>query len=692
MHQQGLGQQSSFSFDLTDEQKQVLSAVLDFVNSDADCFILKGVAGSGKTFLLSAILYELHRSNIHLQLMAPTGRAARIIRNKTGFPARTIHSSIYGAGKISERKGDNAFKLTFQIKTSVDPGGTVYIADEASMISDVLYEKDNTHLQFGTGKLLTDLFTYANSGPCQNKPRFIFVGDPYQLPPVGSSESPALDESYLREKVGLQVRTAELKSVVRQKADSGILKVASRLRRSLDRDVYNCLDLATQTEDVRDLTDSEVEESYVSKWKALGKEEVLLVVYTNEMAQSYNQRVRERLFPGVSSPVITGDRLIVTQNNRHSELLNGDFVTVIESSDMVKTVGPIKNILLTFRDILVSPDDGRDPFWCKILENHLTSADNGSSSEIMQALWIHFKSRHRTLNPKNPEFAEKLEQDPYFNALRVKHGYAITCHKSQGGEWQHVFVAFDEKQGKANKFFFRWTYTAITRAQEQLLTIDKPSFNPASLITFQGRPGRMQESSIDGVHVSDIQEQLARAGMSVNTHSLAYRCRWIVARDGNSCRMDVMYRGNDVISNVTIEKLSGTDDANLQQLCDELKQFSEPWRGKRLLGIEANGGCNVRSNGARRLIEIPEFPQDKPFLKVFYDELSSKLKPKGIKIQAVTHHQWFERYRFVSDSEAKAIDFYYNRKLQFTKAVPHGNGSVTLYEIIKEEFDGPTGT
>lgn len=462
---------------LTPQQQSALNQICDFIDSpSAAVFILKGYAGTGKTTLLKYIVEELQKRRRGFHLMAPTGRAAKVIRDKIGLEedvASTIHSAIYDSFALVEHKERNGdYKLIFPLKLD-DGERTVNIVDESSMISAV-YSKHEI-FQFGTGVLLDDLLTFAS--PLRGG-KLIFIGDPAQLPPVTDSKSLALDENYFRAK-GIETQVAELTQVMRQ-SDSAILRNATKVRELIATNCCSNLNFEERKDDVESV--QSITATYCALYDVNASRNPIVITYSNENARRYNNEIRANIFPGAVH-VVPQDVLQCVNNNRLYGVLNGEFVRVIDAGESIETHrapvwvedgGKSKSISVsvTFRDAVLQTDEGRI-LQCKVIDSLLQNGERSLTVPEMRALYVDFKLRNPHLKPGTKQFRDALIYDPYVNAMQVKYGYAITCHKAQGGEWDAVFVDFQNRHDISQNTL-RWIYTAITRAKKCLYSADFP--------------------------------------------------------------------------------------------------------------------------------------------------------------------------------------------------------------------------
>lgn len=472
---------------LTTDQAQLAGALQHFfAASDPRIFLLQGYAGSGKTFIIRRLAEALARAKRDFALLAPTGRAARILGLRSGFPARTLHSHIYSINRVREYE-KNADSFQFQFELDGEAGRSadqVLIVDEASMIGDTPGAQE--FIRFGSGRLLTDLLKYARVGVAGLDTRIVFVGDPAQLPPVTDQISPALSESYLKNQFRLDCVGYELTGVVRQEENHPILNAATELRKTLKSGRLNRLAVPENPPAIRAVKSDDAARLIAEALRAKRIEETILITHTNEAALKYNESARGLLFGDEHAALKPGDRLLINANNGLWRLLNGDFVTVLDVGDaadphpVAMRDQPLQTPIFRKATLTwMGPDNEAICREGLLLENLLGSRERDLTREMQMALYVDFKNRHPKLKPHSREFEMALREDEYFNAVRVKYGYAVTGHKAQGGEWDRVIVDFQSGGGWDNPDYFRWCYTAITRARRELLTVNTPRFvNP----------------------------------------------------------------------------------------------------------------------------------------------------------------------------------------------------------------------
>lgn len=468
---------------LTKQQQSVLDSIKEFMKGDASVFILRGYAGTGKTTMVKEIANFISQSR-NLVLMAPTGRAARVLSIKTGYDAYTIHKAIYDSAYMIAKDvndiAESEFKLCFPIKYT--EGRIVAIIDEASMMCSRKVEHEL--YRFGTDNLMDDLLTFV-------RPNFggkvIFVGDPAQLPPVGEKVSNALNAEFFAAK-GLKVMQAELREVLRQTGDSIILKNAMQIRNLLESDKRNRMVFDEKKGDVETLPASELLDTYIGDRQRSGRSDSVVICYSNRVASENNKYIRKKLYGDSSERLQEGDTLLVVQNNYHMDRMNGEFVPVLKVGEEVSQTAPVyvqdggqkvrQSITLRFQHIETTDSHGNRRY-CKVLLDLLFNDEPSLSIDAQKALYINFCIRHPELKQNSIPFYNALREDEYYNCLRVKFGYAVTGHKCQGGEWAKVYVDYSGRTGLSDECL-KWAYTATTRARETLYVSNLPHITPFS--------------------------------------------------------------------------------------------------------------------------------------------------------------------------------------------------------------------
>lgn len=468
---------------LTTQQQTVLDKIKVFLESDASIFILRGYAGTGKTTMISQILdYAKQHHDIHL--MAPTGRAARVLQEKTNHEATTIHKATYSLKAIRVKEvedvAESEFKYIFPINEAKKNG--VAIVDEASMVTS--HEVTQELFSFGTDNLMNDLLTFM-------RPSFdgkiIFVGDPAQLPPVGETESRALKTDFFTD-LGLKVMEGELTEVLRQKGDSTILQNAMKIRELLKSKTRNELFFEEKEGEVESLENSHaLLEKYMEMRFQSQRNNCVMICFSNSAASRYNKEIRKRLYNEEDPQLKVGDILMVYQNNYTLDRMNGEMLPVLYVGEKSETrhvpvyiqEGGIKQkVIITLEFLNIKTMDGSgETVNCMLLLNLLNSTSAQLSIDEQKALYIDFCIRHPEIKQSDEDFVETLKSDKYYTCLRAKYGYAVTGHKCQGGEWANAFVDYTGRTGLSDDCL-RWAYTSTTRAQKTLYIANLPHITP----------------------------------------------------------------------------------------------------------------------------------------------------------------------------------------------------------------------
>jgi energy-coupling factor transporter ATP-binding protein EcfA2 len=703
-------------FQLTQDQEHALLKIQAFIQSDSQAFILCGYAGTGKTTLLRLLNEQLREIGRQVTLLAPTGRAAKILREKTGLDASTVHSGIYNYQdlkevKVADEEDADSFRYFFALKPNDNLKNQVFIVDESSMISDDLSEGE--FFQFGSGKLLSDLIDFTRIQHSLSGNKLIFVGDPAQLaPPTNSNYSPALSATFLLEKFGLTTDSFTMSQVIRQEAGSGILSTAERIRKSIDSGYFNHFEIPPNPQDIHAVVQDAFYQMYDT---ASGRK--IVITYTNQTAHQINMDIRRHKHGG-EYPVRVGDVMLVGQNNHLTGLFNGEFGIInrfeehLVSREVAFKVagGATARALLKWRKIELAAQDSNgfkpvvDTY---MLENYLYSKVNTLKPEEQQALYVDFKNRHQHLKPGSIEFKEALRSDPFFNALRLKYGFAVTCHKAQGGEWDSAFVFWDygrpanfdvwkekqEKTGRNNADFYRWAYTAITRASENLYCINSPAFTPYDHLAFLSPGALPGVQHLNGASPSiftfeagqDTLDNMLRLGVpqhsaAIRNHflSVLYQCRLanieITAWKQNGYEFTYYFlRGADTASvkgwvkannsfSPTYQKNPGSTNSDelftmVQRMCQENNRF------------QAVLPQQEGSIPAQLALDW-SVAEQKPFLHHLYLGLQDALNSHRISIGLLEHLNYKDRYTFERLGEKVVLDVEYDGQGFFGRVVP----------------------
>ena len=449
-------------FETTSGQKKIIEKLSEYLSGDdfSRIFVLNGYAGTGKTTLIAALVGALKEVGIKPVLLAPTGRAAKVLARYAGEKALTIHKRIY-------RERTNA---DYESKFTLNPNperGAVFIVDEASMLSDTT----SGGAVFGSGSLLSDLVDYVRSGRgC----RLILVGDSAQLPPVGSDFSPALDPSTLS--AYGDVDYATLDEVVRQESESGILFNATLLRCMLENGLCEIPHFDLNYPDIEALEGGEFLEKLQDCYDRYGRDETIVITRSNRRANRYNEGIRRNVLYA-EEEIESRDMLMIVKNNyyfpEHTEncpmnfIANGDIARLKRIRRFEEFYG------FRFADAVVEfPDYEDTEIECKLLLDTLTSESPSLTREESSRLFYEVEKDYTEIRSKLKRFRE-IRENPHFNALQIKFSYAVTCHKAQGGQWRAVFVdrcLFGEEP--MTRDLLRWLYTALTRATEKLYLVN----------------------------------------------------------------------------------------------------------------------------------------------------------------------------------------------------------------------------
>jgi len=456
-----------FPYDPTGGQRRLMGNLAVFLTlgwkKTNALFVLKGYAGTGKTTVVKALVNVLPKMGKRIVLMAPTGRAAKVLSSYTGLPAHTIHRKIYFAW--TSKEGNIVMRLQKNYHKH-----TLFVVDEASMIPHVTKAEGQL---FSTRNLLDDLFAYVQSG---ENCRILFIGDTAQLPPVGLDESPALDTEFLKQAYSLEIDEDELTEVVRQSRESGILQNATLIRDEIpEKKVTFPLFSLKNFSDVVRINSSELEEMLNRAFSGAGKDNNVVICRSNKRANIFNREIRNRIlfFDGEIS---TGDYLMVVKNNYFwlppgssaGFIANGDIVELIRIRKTEELYGfRFADVTIRFLDY---PDEKE--LDVKILLDTLMADSPALPQQDNNRLFQTVMEDYADL-PTRKEKVEKVKLSGHFNALQVKFAYALTCHKTQGGQWDTVFI--DQgyvTERMLNTEFLRWLYTAVTRATKKLYLVN----------------------------------------------------------------------------------------------------------------------------------------------------------------------------------------------------------------------------
>lgn len=697
-------------FELNEGQTALVDRLGEFLDGNAEsAFLLKGYAGTGKTFITKGLTEYFCAIGRNYILAAPTGKASKVIAGKTQSPAYTIHKTIYSFDDIAEYRDDEedgteTFKFYAQLRVNTLSADTVYIIDEASMISDVYQEAE--FFRFGTGFLLRDLLKFVNLDHNDHSKKVIFIGDNAQLPPVGMNFSPALDADYLLREHHVHSTSFELTQVVRQKADSGVIANAIPLRQALENKVFNRLSVDFKHSDVEEVQHKDLMDRYLQSCGHKINGESIVIAFSNSDVADYNRRIREHFFPG-HPELMNGDKVMALTNSDVYGFFisNGDFglirqvlgtreQRIVTLKRKAPDTGRIEEIAipLGFRDVEIGFKDldGRPHFFrAKVLEDLLYSKEPNLSSDQNKALYLDFCIRNPDLQRKSLEFKNALKSDPYFNALRLKFGYAITCHKAQGSEWNHVFVKCKSHMSQLTPDYFRWLYTAITRTAKQLYLLDPPNHSPWSRTELVQNPGlglmqgtgmSQAEKVSTAAPFSDAhkdespQTELTPSAVEIPEsapflrsilHAVQklieptsitidgiqhhhYQEAYVFKRGAEHARVDIGYSSRCKVKHIAAPQLN--------ELGAEIVNLLSPLKGVPLVTTSSEG--------------MGEVSFDEPFLNEFHQKVNGLSAEAGIVVRNVVRQQWSLRYTFTKGSEVAVYDVWYNGKGQIAKCAP----------------------
>jgi len=452
----------SFGFEPTEGQAKVLYHITAFLLSQKEnpTYILRGYAGTGKTSLVKTLVKTIPQIGMRFVLMAPTGRAAKVLSNYTGQIASTIHRRIYQTVTLP----DGSFKMARAENKHVN---TLFIVDEASMIGE---QRD-----FGFSSLLDDLLGYVFSG---ESCRLLLIGDTAQLPPVESQESPALNCEYLKSQFPITAATFELTEVKRQALESGILYNATDIRQLLKQDLYEYkmpFFHLKDFDDIQKIEPESFEEKLHYAFANTSENEAVVICKSNKRANMFNQAIRGRIL-NIEGEIATGDKLMVVKNNYYWTEGN-DAMNFIANGDMAE-IRKIKHFEemygFRFADVELSFTDYQDTpnIEAKILLDTINSNSPSLTNEESKKLYSAIEEDYMDIPNRRERFKE-IKKNPWFNALQVKFAYALTCHKTQGGQWNNIFIdsSFNQKETLEVQDL-RWLYTALTRAQKKVYFVN----------------------------------------------------------------------------------------------------------------------------------------------------------------------------------------------------------------------------
>ena len=687
-------------------QQSALTKLEAFLDSPVQVFLLKGYAGSGKTTILKGLVEYLRNEKKTFSVMAPTGRAAKVLRDKTGLGV-TIHKAIYNFEKLvsvnkeSTEDADHSFHYYFPINQTNNEE-QIIIVDESSMISG----KVSIHelLTFGTNVLLDDLLTYARLKSGKNK--IIFVGDPAQLPPITDNVSLALKKSFF-EGLGLSVAETEMTDVLRQ-GDNLILANAKILRKCIVEEQSNELHFQFDISSFILSTASDFIRKYADLFPKPEIGDGVIISYSNAQCYHYNMALREILFP-TQRDIVSGDLILINNNNYHTygvELFNGDIAKVVDvNPETITQSAPVycdengervkRTIQLQFRKIAMRVPSSSGEINCYIIDSLLHSISRDLSICEMKALYVNFMMRFNEEQRKrkelgqvyykvgSEEFQLALKKDPFFNALRVKFGYAITCHKAQGGEWNKIFVDYYGRISLKEEPL-RWCYTATTRGVNTVYAINVPCFGKFNRFKFTavGSIGNLPNEALalDNVKVSPFHTPVQHKGKSLKYWEILEKI------ENTPYSIVNVESFGDYLERYTI--LLETRKIQIQANHKGSGHFLEPFK--------VINEVNRDVKDELELIFNAEFKQD--FFINYSPEFDSLTKLHSMMQEIcaelniyitniVKGPAYYVCYYLITDAICAYIQFYYNDKGQLTTAIPKSfqcQNDTKLQSLIKK--------
>lgn len=676
--------------ELKKQQVAAYNAILSFLNDKSkSVFILKGYAGTGKTTLVSSLVEYLIGRKFPFYLMAPTGKAAKVLSAKTGKNATTIHRGIYESAVVEIKNAERVNDIEVVYKFPIRKDGfinKICIVDEASMISSV--DSADIVFRFGSGNIMRDLVEFADT---YHGGKLIFVGDPAQLPPVGDKNSEALREEFFTEQ-GYYVDCFELTDVLRQDCDSLILQNALKVREILRLHKSNSIDFETNDSEFAEVEKKNLLDMYCTDANGVENGESVLLTYSNAEAAQFNAYIRSKLIG--KEELQSGETLMVVNNNYHlnewgDTLMNGNIVKTLDVSPNVEIINSFANIYegesrkiipvsLRFRNVSIA-DEESNVYNCKIIDSLLQSDKPSLTYLERQALYINFIKNHSELKVGSVEFIDAWRKDPYVNAVQVKYGYAITVHKSQGSEWSRVYLNY--RNANTSEECLRWIYTATTRAAKAVIACNVPHIKPTSKIRvaevvalkhipegwgqgcFSNKQISAYKCDVTPFHSVETNEALRRKywqvasaleGTSYKIESVQqkpYREIYII----NGERFDTCYSGKFVFRDFMA---AGSSEASTKIL--------------KLINAHAVSAGVVEDS-----VEMDDYsyvPSEGVF-QMIWDILKPMFQQSGVAVESVVENkeQFYVQYNILTSGSFACLKVYFNDKQFITYIVPGSN-------------------
>ena len=695
---------SFFQIILNPDQEKVIQNLENFLESKDSVFILKGYAGTGKTTLIKGLIDALKVENKKFVLCAPTGRASKILRNKTGY-GNTIHSTIYDFDNLitinseNEDFAEHSFQFSFPIIKLQE--NTIIIVDEASMISSK--ESKNELFNFGTNILLNDLLTFAQLHNSHNK--MIIIGDPAQLPPVGDNNSWALEKSFFDDKKIL-AREVFLTQVMRQN-NNLILENAMSIRKCIENPNHKELKFQFDEDSCINFNNKNVVNKYCELFPYPDFENGIIINFSNAQNYWYNKEIRENYFPN-SSNIAVGDIVQIISNNYHkykTEIYNGEFAKVLAVGETISQSAPVyvevngerkkKTITLLYRKVTLRLPDFDDDIEAYINDSLLESTARDLTIDEMKAVYINtvmrFKESHPHSKIKSEEFKNFLKSDDFYNAIRVKYGYSITGHKSQGGEWKSVFVDYFGRVS-LRKDPLRWAYTVTTRASENLYAINFPEFGQFYKLKFSniGNIAHLPNDAFnfDKVPTSPLHKN--------NEHKCKSWLFWNILSKIEDSEFSIEYiKSEEYLEKYTFRYF---DELIIVHFHHKQSGFFEKDFEITSNKTSATERLETLLSKRNEVIFPFEYKATLPFLEGLYNIVSASCNDLDIRIFNISENidKYYINYYFETSNKISYIQFFFNKNGEFSTAMPKTFGDINdeklfnLIEKIKEYATIPT--
>lgn len=695
--------QNTSSKEFTLSQRNALKEIEIFLKDGEQQVVnLVGAVNSGKTYLIREIIQIIQAEQGNYELLAPSKRIAEILSRREQITFTSIYTKIYSGSPDKEKEKikieEEEFNLfRFPIRTNNDANDTIYIIDEAQLISDNFSRLD--FFIFGSGKLLTDIKEFTQVQASNRK--IILIGDDKQIQ-SGNSEQSALSNTYIETQLQLRNKQIELNEIIKQQDLENILDNAIEVRNAISKNSFNNLELIEDGTTIYHVDKTNFREHY-ERAILVNPFNTIIIRSTNKKVAEMNNWVRGKVLKR-SSIIENGDYILLYNNIRISAspeypdgttISNGEFGKISYVSNVIeeplpkgfKLKGRKNEIKLRFRDVRINFINLNKEVKVKISEDFLVSESPETNPDEFIALMALFSMRNPNLKRDSEEFVTAIRNDPYINAAKIKFGYAITGHKAQGYKWNNLFVGFETDGGKTNETFFRWVYTSITRTTQKLFLINPPFISPFINMEWKENNGETVETKkrlfhynlntkIDESLQSEIrafefsQEKpllvafyhnvklnLSTLGIQIkNVSHKPYQEHYEFARNGDSAIVKFYYNGQFKFTAYSIINTS-------------TKEFSESIIEKLY---------SVADQEEIKEIQLTS----KQFLTDLFERLSEKLETTGIKISHVESKSYLELYTFIKEQEKVNMNFWYDGEGFFTTVMCQSSNSPLLVEKL----------